>query len=336
MTFMFVDRAVVTFIAGDGGNGCVSFRREKFVPRGGPDGGDGGDGGSIILVSKSGKHSLVDFKFRNIVRAAKGQPGSSSNKTGKNGADEILYVPAGTVIKTHPDEKLMFDFNRESIEWVVAQGGKGGRGNTRFKSSRHQTPRIAEPGSKGETFKVIMELKLIAFAGMVGLPNAGKSTLLSKITSAKPKIADYPFTTLIPYLGVVYDGYNSLIMADIPGIIEGAHKGDGMGLDFLRHIERNELLIFLIDLSADSHNSPLDVFKVLENELKSYKSSLFAKKFMVVGNKIDRLTDKDRDGLVELREYCKEKQIDFMKISALKSTNLDALKQKIFGYFYEK
>jgi len=336
MAFMFVDRAVVTFIAGDGGNGCVSFRREKFVPKGGPNGGDGGDGGRIILISKSGKHSLVDFKFRNIIRAAKGRPGSGSNKSGKNGADEILYVPAGTIIKTHPDEKLMFDFNRESIEWVVAQGGKGGRGNTHFKSSRHQAPRIAESGTKGETFKVIMELKLIAFAGMVGLPNAGKSTLLSKISSAKPKIADYPFTTLVPYLGVVYDGYNSLIMADIPGIIEGAHKGDGMGLDFLRHIERNELLIFLIDLSADSLSSPLEVFKVLRKELKSHKSSLVAKKFMVVGNKIDRVSEKERQRIGELKHYCVEQRIDFMEISALKSTNLDTLKQKIFGYFHEK
>jgi GTP-binding protein len=333
---MFVDRAVVTFVAGDGGNGCVSFRREKFVPRGGPDGGDGGDGGNIILISKSGKHSLVDFKFRNIVRAEKGRPGSGSNKSGKNGRDEILYVPAGTVIKTHPDEKLMFDFDKESSEWVVAEGGKGGRGNTHFKSSRHQAPRIAEPGTKGETVKVIMELKLIAFAGMVGLPNAGKSTLLSKITSAKPKIADYPFTTLIPYLGVVYDGYNSLIMADIPGIIEGAHKGEGMGLDFLRHIERNELLVFLIDLSADSHSSPLEVFKLLRNELKSHKSSLFAKKLMVAGNKIDRISEKEREGVNELKNYCLEHRIDFMEISALKETNLGALRQKIFGYFYEK
>jgi GTP-binding protein len=333
---MFVDRAVVTFIAGDGGNGCVSFRREKFVPKGGPDGGDGGDGGSIILISKSGKHSLVDFKFRNTVRAEKGRPGSGSNKSGKNGRNEILVVPAGTVIKTHPDEKLMFDFDGESIEWVIAQGGKGGRGNTHFKSSRRQAPRTAESGSKGETVKVVMELKLIAFAGMVGLPNAGKSTLLSKITSAKPKIADYPFTTLIPYLGVMYEGYNSLIMADIPGIIEGAHKGEGMGLDFLRHIERNELLIFLIDLSADSLISPLDVFKLLRNELKSYKSSLYSKKFIVVGNKIDQVSEKEAKDIETLKAYCREHQIDFMEISALKETNLDELKRKIFGYFNAK
>jgi GTP-binding protein len=330
---MFVDRAVVTFIAGDGGDGCISFRREKFVPKGGPDGGDGGDGSSIILISKSGKHSLVDFKFRNIVRSPKGRNGSGANKSGKNGRNEILPVPAGTVVKTYPDEKLIFDFDREAIEWVVARGGKGGRGNTRFKSARHQTPRIAEPGGKGETIKVILELKLIAFAGLVGLPNAGKSTLISKLSAAKPKIADYPFTTLTPHLGVVYNGYDSLVMADIPGIIEGAHRGEGMGQDFLRHIERNKLLVFLIDLSADSFPLPLETFEVLRNELKLYKSSLTAKKFMVVGNKIDLVAEKSRERVDELKKFCRQSKIDYVEISALMNINLDNLKQKIFGYF---
>ena len=333
---MFVDRAVVTFIAGDGGNGCISFRREKFVPKGGPDGGNGGNGGSIILISKSGNHSLVDFKFRNIVRSPKGGHGSGAKKSGKNGRNEILPVPAGTVVKTYPDEKLIFDFDREAIEWEVARGGKGGRGNTHFKSARHQTPRIAEPGGKGETIKVILELKLIAFAGMVGLPNAGKSTLISKLSAAKPKIADYPFTTLIPHLGVVYSGYNSLVMADIPGIIEGAHRGEGMGQDFLRHIERNKLLVFLIDLSADSFPSPLETFEVLRNELKLYKSSLNAKKFIVVGNKIDLVDEKNRKRVDELKKFCRQSRIDYVEISALKGINLDNLKQKVFGYFHEK
>jgi GTP-binding protein len=333
---MFVDRAVVTFIAGDGGNGCISFRREKFVPKGGPDGGDGGDGGTIILISKSGKHSLVDFKFRNIIRSLKGRHGSGAKKSGKNGQNEILPVPAGTVVKTYPDEKLIFDFDREAIEWEVVRGGKGGRGNIHFKSARHQTPRIAEPGGKGETIKVILELKLIAFAGLVGIPNAGKSTLISKLSAAKPKIADYPFTTLIPHLGVVYNGYNSLVMADIPGIIKGAHRGEGMGQDFLRHIERNKLLVFLIDLSVDSSPSPLETFEVLRNELKLYKTSLTAKKFMVVGNKIDLVAEKSRERVDELKKFCRQIKIDYVEVSALKGINLDSLKKMIFGYFHEK
>jgi GTP-binding protein len=277
----------------------------------------------------------VDFKFRNIIRAERGQPGSGSNKSGRKGRDETLVVPAGTIIKTYPDEKLMFDFDRESIRWVAAQGGKGGRGNSHFKSSRRQAPRTAESGTRGETVKVVMELKLIAFAGMVGLPNAGKSTLLSKLTGARPKIADYPFTTLIPHLGVVYNEYDSLVMADIPGIIENAHRGEGMGLDFLRHIERNELLIYLIDLSADSP-SPLETLELLQRELKSYKSSLSRKKFMVAGNKIDSLSGKEEPGIKELEDHCQRQGIGFVRISALKGIHLERFKRRMFGYFYEK
>lgn len=326
----------MTFIAGKGGNGCISFRREKFVPKGGPDGGDGGDGGSIVLKSTDNSHSLIDFKFRNIVKAQNGSNGSGGNKTGRKGKNEVLIVPSGTVIKTYPDERLMFDFSRENLELLIAKGGKGGHGNSHFKSSVRQVPRIAESGEKGETIKVILELKLIAFAGLVGLPNAGKSTLISKISSAKPKIADYPFTTLSPNLGVVYREYQSLVLADIPGIIEGAHRGDGMGLDFLRHVERNEVLIFLIDLADPTSGSPLEVFKILRNELSSYKASLLEKTFFVVGNKTDLVMQDQDGGSNELENYCSENGIPYLEISALTGANLDEFKEKLFGFYHEK
>jgi GTP-binding protein len=331
---MFVDRAVVTFIAGRGGNGCVSFRREKFVPRGGPDGGDGGDGGSIILVSQRGKNSLEDFKFRQLIKAESGSHGSGSNKTGKNGRDEIVVLPMGTVIKTYPDEKIMKDLSAEEEKFTIARGGKGGRGNVRFKSSVNQAPKRAEPGQKGETIKVVLELKLMAFAGLVGLPNAGKSTLISKVSGARPKIADYPFTTLHPHLGVVYQGYDSLVIADIPGIIEGAHKGEGMGLDFLRHIERNTVLVFLIDLADRLKSTPLETLAVLQNELKSYKGDLMKKKFFVVGNKMDLLNEAGRKKCETLQAYCRKQNVSYQEISALKGTNLEAFKNRLFEYYH--
>lgn len=333
---MFVDRTVVTFIAGGGGNGCVSFRREKFVPKGGPDGGDGGDGGSIILKSSDRCHSLIDFKYRNIIKAQKGANGSGGNKTGRNGKNEILFVPSGTVVKTYPDERLMFDFSGKNMDLVIAEGGKGGRGNNRFKSSVRQVPRIAETGNRGETIKVILELKLIAFAGLVGLPNAGKSTLISKISSAKPKIADYPFTTLSPHLGVIYRDYDSLVIADIPGIIEGAHRGEGMGLDFLRHIERNEVLVFLIDLADPAKGSPLEVFKILKKELSSYKANLLKKTFLVIGNKTDLIDQTAKKNPEELEHYCKKNGISYMEISAIKGIGLEEFKERLFGFYYGK
>ncbi len=314
----------------------MSFRREKFVPKGGPDGGNGGRGGNIILISQNSKNSLIDFKFRNIIKSQRGKNGSSSNKTGRRGKDEILFVPAGTVVKTFPDEKIIYDFDKEDLEFDIVRGGRGGWGNSHFKSSVRQAPRISETGDRGETIKVVLELKLIAFAGIVGLPNAGKSTLISKVSSAKPKIASYPFTTLTPHLGVVYNDYDSLVIADIPGIIEGAHRGDGMGLDFLRHIERNDVLIFLIDITEHSSNPPRKTFDILRNELKSYKSSLAYKHFFVVGNKIDLLEERPRDGADHLKKYCQDNHIDYIEISALKGLNLQVFKQKLFTYYYEK
>jgi GTP-binding protein len=245
---MFVDRANVEFIAGKGGDGCVSFRREKFVPRGGPNGGDGGNGGNIVLKSDSDIHSLVDFKFRKIIRSENGKPGGNSLKTGKSGQNIILGVPVGTIVKSFPDEKVICDFSVSGQELIIARGGSGGWGNARFKSSVQQAPRKFLQGKKGESIKVVLDLKLIAFAGLVGLPNAGKSTLISKISNARPKIADYPFTTITPNLGVVYRDYDSLVLADIPGIIEGAHRGTGMGSQFLKHIERTRVLVYIIDV----------------------------------------------------------------------------------------
>lgn len=274
---MFVDSAVVTFTAGNGGNGCVSFRREKYVPKGGPNGGDGGKGGDIILVSQNSNNSLVDFKFKQFVKAPKGTNGMGSNRHGKGGEDTVLEVPCGTVIKSYPGEKLLFDFTEPGMEFVLAKGGRGGLGNARFKTSTNQVPRYAQPGEKGETITVMLELKLIAFAGLVGFPNAGKSTLISKISKAKPKIADYPFTTLTPHLGVVYNEFDTLVVADIPGIIEGAHLGEGRGIDFLRHIERNKVLVFLLDASPFAELPPLETFKTLRNELKFHKTNLLRK-----------------------------------------------------------
>jgi GTP-binding protein len=329
---MFIDSTVVTFIAGNGGDGCVSFRREKYIPKGGPDGGDGGRGGHILLVSEKSNKSLVDFKFKHIIKAQRGANGGSSNKTGKNGEDMVIPIPAGTVVKSYPDEKPIFDFTGEGISFTVAKGGNGGRGNSRYKSSTNQTPKYAQKGTKGEQIKVILELKLIAFAGLVGLPNAGKSTLISKISSAKPKIADYPFTTLTPHLGVVYNNFDSLVVADIPGIIEGAHAGEGMGLDFLRHIERNKVLIFLLDVSPYTELPPLDTLQMLKNELKSYKANLLRKKQLVIANKIDLLdeTGQSREKVDLLKNHCMEKKIPYLEISALKEKNLMQLKQMLF------
>ncbi len=327
---MFVDRVIVSFRAGDGGDGSRSFRREKFIPRGGPDGGDGGKGGDIVLVSSPICQSLTDFKYQRQFAAENGGAGGRRKCTGHNGADIVLKVPAGTVVKTCPDEKLVFDFDRLDRRFVIARGGKGGRGNVHFKSSVNQAPRHAEKGEPGEAIQVVLELKLIAYAGLVGLPNAGKSTLISKISAARPKIADYPFTTLTPNLGVVdYQG-RSLIVADIPGILEGAHRGEGMGLEFLRHIERTRVLLFVIDVSPFSSLPPLRTFEVLENELERYQPQLLRKKRVVLANKID-LAAKEREGIDALRNFCRRRKIPFVEISALKAIHLEKMKKLLFS-----
>jgi len=327
---MFIDRAIVSFSAGNGGDGSHSFRREKFIPRGGPDGGDGGKGGDIVLVSSPMCQSLTDFKYKRQFEAADGGGGSRRKCSGRNGADIVLQVPAGTVVKTFPDEKLVYDFDRLGLTFVLARGGKGGRGNVHFKSSVNQAPRRSEKGEKGEAIKVVLELKLIATAGLVGLPNAGKSTLISKISAARPKIADYPFTTLTPNLGVVDFHGRSMIVADIPGILEGAHQGEGMGLEFLRHIERTRVLLFVIDASPYAALPPLKTFEVLENELKQYHPQLLQKKLLVLANKID-LAEQDQGGIDALRNFCRRRKIPFVEISALKATNLEKMKKTLFS-----
>jgi len=333
---MFVDRTIVTFSAGNGGDGSASFRREKFIPKGGPDGGDGGKGGDVILTSRGNVSSLIDFKGNHHIKAGRGGNGSGNNRSGKNGEDRHLSVPAGTIVKTFPEEEIIFDFSGEDIDFVIVKGGKGGAGNVRFKSSVNQAPKTAKKGKPGESLKVILELKLIAFAGLVGFPNAGKSTLISKLSSAKPKIADYPFTTLTPHLGVVYQGYQSLVIADIPGIIEGAHKGEGMGTAFLRHIERNRVLVFLLNMGDPAGSDPVDRLNVLMNELRSHKQELLSKRHLVVANKIDLLDNtEESDELMKLRDHCKIKGLELLEISALKDINLNRLKNKLFELLNE-
>jgi GTP-binding protein len=282
---MFIDFALVEIASGKGGNGAVTFRREKYVPKGGPSGGDGGNGGDVIFVASSNLHTLLDFKYKKKYIAGSGENGGSSLKDGKNGSDVIVRVPVGTIIKDNETEEILVDLDRDGKKVILAKGGKGGKGNSKFATSTNQTPRFAEDGKPGEHKKIILELKLIADVGLVGFPNSGKSTLISKISAAKPKIADYPFTTLEPNLGIVnYKDFRSFTVADIPGIIEGASEGKGLGHQFLRHIERTKIILFLIDCTSENLQSD---FKILLNELKNYSTLLSQKKILVSISKAD-------------------------------------------------
>lgn len=276
---MFLDYAKIFVKAGSGGNGAITFRREKYVPKGGPSGGNGGSGGNIIFLADRNLNTLLDFRYKRKYLAGNGENGGSSLKDGKNGADIIIKVPVGTIIKEASDGRVIVDLKSDGMKCIVAKGGKGGRGNANFATPTNQAPRYAEPGKPGEEKEIILELKLIADVGLVGFPNAGKSTLISKISAARPKIADYPFTTLEPNLGIVsYKDYQSFTVADIPGIIEGAHEGKGLGLKFLRHIERTKVLLLMIDITSDDYSRD---YKILVNELEQY-SKLLAKKTKVV------------------------------------------------------
>ena len=282
---MFVDYALIEVHSGNGGNGAVTFRREKYVPKGGPSGGDGGNGGNVIIRTNANLHTLLDFRYKKKYKAGNGNIGGSSLKDGKNGDDVIVEVPVGTVIKDSKTEKVLFDLDKKNEEVILAKGGKGGKGNSKFATPTNQTPRFAENGKPGENKKVILELKLIADVGLVGFPNAGKSTLISKISAAKPKIADYPFTTLEPNLGIVrYKDFQSFTVADIPGIIEGASEGKGLGHKFLRHIERTRIILFLIEITSENLNKD---FEILLKELKSYSPKLIQKKILVALSKAD-------------------------------------------------
>ncbi len=288
---MFIDYAKISVQAGDGGNGAVTFRREKYVPKGGPSGGNGGNGGSVILLAEGNLNTLLDFRYRKKYLAGKGENGGSSLKDGKNGKDIIIKVPVGTIIKDAHTEKVIFDLDSAGKEFVAAKGGKGGKGNSNFATPTNQAPRYAEPGRPGEEKEIIFELKLIADVGLVGFPNSGKSTLISKISAAKPKIADYPFTTLEPNLGIVpYKDYQSFTVADIPGIIEGAHEGKGLGLKFLRHIERTKILLLLIDITSEDYSKD---FKTLLNELEQHSKVLSKKTKVLALTKADLFTDSE-------------------------------------------
>ena len=284
----FFDEARINVKAGDGGRGRISFRREKYVPRGGPDGGDGGNGGHIILLAQKGMGSLIDFRYRRFYKAKSGTHGKGKNQHGKDGEDLIIPVPLGTLVKDDETDELLIDFSFHGEQLIVANGGSGGRGNASFASSTRQAPRYAQEGQKGEEKWIKLELKLLADVGIIGLPNSGKSTLVSVITAAKPKIANYPFTTLNPCLGVVrYSEYKSFVVADIPGLIEGAHQGSGLGTTFLRHIERTRILIHLIDGSNNASLDPVKAFKVVNNELVLHNPALIDKPQLIAINKMD-------------------------------------------------
>lgn len=285
----FVDHVRIYFKSGKGGNGIVSWRKEKFEPHGGPDGGDGGRGGHIILKGNSQLWTLLDLRYRKYIKAEPGENGSSSNKTGKSGQDTVLGVPLGTMVRDAETMEVLGEVVEEGQEFILLKGGHGGKGNTNFKSSTNQVPEYAGPGGEAKELTAILELKMLADVGLVGFPNAGKSTLLSVLSAAKPKIADYAFTTLIPNLGIVrYKGYSSFVMADIPGIIEGAHTGKGLGTKFLRHIERNSLLLFLVPVDADDI---FDQYKILLNEVKQYNPELMDKPRLLALSKSDMIDE---------------------------------------------
>jgi GTP-binding protein len=311
---MFIDYAVIEVQSGKGGDGTIAFRREKFVPKGGPSGGNGGKGGNILFESNRNLSTLLDFKYKRKYKAGNGENGGTSLKDGKNGRDIVIKVPVGTVIKDYLTKNVLHDLNKPAKKAIVAKGGKGGKGNSKFATPTNQTPRKAEQGKQGETRKIILELKLIADIGLVGFPNAGKSTLISKISSARPKIADYPFTTLEPNLGIVrYKDFNSFTVADIPGIIEGAHRGKGLGYKFLRHIERTRIILFMIDITSENYQND---YNVLFNELKEYSSKLIKKEILIAFSKAD-LLDRKKISTVSKFNFksSKTKPIVFSSIS---------------------
>jgi GTP-binding protein len=322
---LFVDQVTVTLKAGRGGDGCVSFRREARVPKGGPDGGRGGDGGSVILFADENISSLAYYRFHPILKAKNGAPGEGGNRQGKRGADIRLGVPVGTVVREADGGAVIFDLTVHGQTVVAARGGKGGRGNASYATSTHQTPRERQPGRPGEEKELFLELKLIADVGLVGFPNAGKSTLISRISAARPLIADYPFTTIAPNLGVVDLGeYRSFVVADIPGLIEGAHAGQGLGIRFLRHIERTKLLVHIVDVSPYTGRDPLEDHRVILRELEAFSTEVAARPQILAANKIDTL-GVDKSGLVRLRRMAARKKIPFFAISAIKGEGLKPL-----------
>lgn len=327
---MFLDYAKISIKSGAGGNGCVSFRREKFVPKGGPNGGDGGKGGDVIFKASSQLSTLIDFRYKSHYKAQRGDHGQGSLKTGRNGINEIILVPCGSIIKNFETGKVIAELLNDGQEFLALKGGRGGKGNNHFKNSTNQAPRIAQPGEEAKEETVLIELKLIADVGLVGFPNAGKSTLISKISSAKPKIADYAFTTLVPNLGIVkYGEYESFVVADIPGIIEGASGGKGLGLQFLRHVERTRLLLFMIDATklqdAKLKKDFLKDYETLLKELKKYEADLMDKPKIICFTKVDAISDELKSKLQRMK--MKE---DKILISSVTGENLKELKDMIW------
>ncbi|MCL2039338.1 MAG: GTPase ObgE [Bacteroidetes bacterium] len=322
----FIDNAQISVQAGKGGDGHISFRREKYVPKGGPDGGNGGKGGDVIFVADSHLTTLLDFRYHKYYNAENGQQGGKNKCSGKDGNNLILKVPVGTIIFNYDTDEEIADLSKDDMQYVVAKGGNGGFGNAMFTTPTNQSPRYANPGLEGDKKNLNLELKLIANVGLVGLPNVGKSTLISVISAAKPKIADYPFTTLVPNIGIVrVENYKSFAVADIPGVIEGASEGKGLGIQFLRHIERTQVLVFLIDsMSA----TPVEDYELLKTELKKYNTAMLQKKQIICLSRIDGLTDEQLKDVKKLKFKCSDTPIFY--ISSIMGTNIEELKYKMW------
>jgi GTP-binding protein len=325
---MFIDEVRILVKAGDGGNGCLAFRREKYVPRGGPSGGDGGRGGDVTLVADKNENTLLKFRFNPEHKAERGRHGEGSNRTGAEGRSIEVEVPVGTVVYDDSSGEQLYDFIEEGERFLAARGGRGGRGNARFATSTHQAPTEHEPGRPGQERRLRLELKLLADVGLVGFPNAGKSTLISRISAARPKIADYPFTTLEPNLGVVQlPDFRSFVVADIPGLIEGAHLGHGLGIQFLRHIERTRLLAHLVDVSEATGRDPVTDFETVMRELHAFSEDLASKPMIVVATKLDAAQDPAR--AASLRDLARARNLDYFEISSVTGEGIDALKHAL-------
>jgi len=323
----FLDQVKIYIKAGNGGDGSPSFRREKFIEFGGPDGGDGGKGGSIILKSEQNLNTLIDFRYQQHHKAQRGENGSGQNRSGKSGKDLILKVPLGTQIFEEDNKTLLYDFTKIGEEFIAASGGKGGLGNTRFKSSTNRAPKKFTKGAIGEEFTIWLQLKTIADIGIIGLPNAGKSSLLAAITNATPKIANYEFTTLNPNLGVVSYDNREITIADIPGLIEGAHEGTGLGTKFLKHIERCKSILHLIDITNENLNKS---YNQVKNELKNYSSQLMKKKELIVLNKTDLMNEETTKKIV--KEFSKNKNCEVLTLSTIKKESVSKIKAKLISY----
>jgi GTP-binding protein len=324
----FIDEVTISVKSGDGGAGCVSFRREKFIPRGGPDGGDGGKGGDVVLEVSPGLSTLMDLRPRPHLKAARGGHGMGKNRHGANGKDLLIHVPAGTVVRDFESGEILADLTAPGERVVLLKGGRGGQGNARFASSTNKAPKFAQPGEAGEERKLKLELKLLADVGLFGFPSVGKSSFITKVSAARPKIADYPFTTLTPNLGVVYyKNYRSFVVADIPGLIEGAHKGAGLGHRFLKHVERTDLLLHFVDLSNMPERDPIREYEALNRELVLFNEEMGEKRQIVVVNKID--LPHVRDNLPKILPYFAEKDIRVFPVSAVTGEGIESLLDEI-------